>query len=131
MVLKSYNPTNLISGRSIGIRPRISINVKSGVFALNKPAADLIGLAHGSQVILHQNEDDRTEWYLEPVKADGFSLRDKTTGNCIYFQSTALVKLIFDSQQYNGTSGRILVGEKVTIDKRKCFTLITASLTNK
>jgi hypothetical protein len=130
MKLKTFNTTNVTSNRSFS--PSIGVNSKTGLFNINPSACEKIGLKEGTCVQFHQDEDDPENWYLEIVKDNGFTLRKNeniTKGtflNCSY-----IARKIFDSVGYIEMSGRLKIGETVTIGKRDLVTLITAGLRNK
>ena len=130
MKLKTFNTTNVQSlGRTQS--PFFQVNSSTGLFNINKTAAELIGLKDNSQIQFHQSEDDPADWYVEVVKTDGFVVRYKeNVGKGFLFNSTKLCRLILDSIAYTGNSGRIYIGESVKNGKQILFTLITAKLIN-
>lgn len=131
MKLKTFNVLNVQSLSSRVQKPYIQANSKTGLLNVNHAAIELIGLQDGDQIQFHQSEDEPSDWFLEKVSDNGFVLRDKEKlGKNILFNSTKIVRMIFDSVAYVGGGGRIYIGEEVKHGKTKLFTLITASLIN-
>lgn len=78
-----------------------------------------------------QDAGDESIWYMEKVKKDGFTLRHNSNlSKGCFFNNTAMVKLVFTSVVFEKQSGRLPLGEEVTFEKRKLYTLITAGLRN-
>jgi hypothetical protein len=133
MKLKEFNVENTVSERYTPVQvPALGINVKSGLFRLNKAAAELIGAKVDELVVLHQDEEEPTDWYIEKVKEKGFKLRFKdNVGSGLFFNSAPLAKAIADSVEFNGKGGKVLVAGKPTdFQKRKLFGLLTGGLKN-
>lgn len=130
MKLKVFNTTNVQQLREVSKTPFLQVNLKTGLFNINKAACELIGLSHNDQVQFMQDEDDAEKWYIEKVKSDGFIIREKeNVGTGKLFNSTTIARLIFSSVNCEYKSGRILLGEKVTSLKgRTVYELVTASL---
>jgi hypothetical protein len=134
MKLKEFNAENTTTLRGAGVNatPKIGLNTKVGLFNFNKPACELMGLKKGDQIIIHQDEEDPENWFLEKVKQKGFTLRDKenvTKG--LLFNNTTLARAIGASVSFTGQSGRILIAGKPTeFEKRKLWGLLTSSLKN-
>lgn len=101
---------------------------KSGVIRINKAAVEKLGLTPKDQIVFHQDESSAQDWYVEKVKQGGFVLaaNNGQVPGGYTIQNSYLVNLILDS--CNANAGRILIGEPVTIEKKKMVTLITASL---
>lgn len=132
MNLKTYNAENCRASRSN--RPVIGINVKSGVFSINREAADLMGLKSGDKVEIHQDQDNEGDWYLAKSNGVGFPVRmpKDDAARVLVFNNTRLCRAIADSVVYTGRSGKLLVGtDPVTYEKVKYWPLITANLKNK
>lgn len=94
MKLKVFNQSNSVSQRLT--EAGININ-QIGVISLNREAVKLMGLTEKSTVVIHQNEDDQSEFYLQAnPKKDGIALRKsagKTEGSLV-FQSALISKNI-------------------------------------
>jgi hypothetical protein len=131
MKLKEFNAENTISTRTSA--PVIGMNLKNGLFNINREVCDLIGLGDGDSVVFHQDQEDEQNWYLEKVKEKGFSVRKKenvTKG--VIFNNTTLARAIAKSVAFEGASGRLLVAGKFTeFQRRKLWGIITTSLRNK
>lgn len=133
MKLKTFNPLTTPVARGQHTKaPSIHVNIKTGLFTLNKTAAELIGVIDGNMVQIHQNEDDPQEWFIEKVKKDGFIVRANSKEGIVFsylFNNATIARMIFQAMKTDKTSGRVIVGEEVKVDGHKLFTLVTASLT--
>jgi len=131
MKLKTFNTINVASLSSKIQKPFIQVNAKTGLFNINNAACELMGLKDNDMIQFHQSEEEPSDWYLEQVKKDGFVIRNKeNVGKGNLFNSTKICRMIFDSIAYEGKSGRIYIGEQITVNKQKLWTLITSSLVN-
>jgi len=127
MKLKEFNAENTKTSRGGGSKtPSIGINLKTGLFSINKTACELMDIKADDQVIILQDEEDKANWYLEKVKTKGFQVRSKaeiTTG--ALFNNTILARAIADSVEFKGKSGKVIIAGKPTaLDKRKLWGLI-------
>lgn len=133
MKLKHYNPVNTpVKQHRI---PFIYINFKTGLININKLASEIIGLKHGSRILLLQNEEVQEDWYLQVItdkKTEAFELRNNSTSTkgCL-LNHRSITTLIANSVHFEGQSGRIFIGEKIHIKGTgDLWSLITASLKN-
>ncbi|MEI8111143.1 MAG: hypothetical protein WCH59_09155 [Chitinophagia bacterium] len=125
MKLKTFNAENTFSQRQA--KPFISVSAKTGLFAFNRGAYELLALKSGDHVQFHQEEDSPENWYIEKVKDGGFTLREyKETS--LLINNTTLARTIFDSVDSEKMAGRLIIGEQVKIGKQTLHTLVTASL---
>ena len=130
MKLKTFNAENCVSSRTL--KPSVRICTKSGVISFNKEAASRMNLNDGDQVTIHQSEEEESDWFVSKVNESGFQLRAATQGGSLLFNNTTLCRMIADSVNYIGQSGKLMVGsEPVTSGEVKYWPLITASLRNK
>lgn len=132
MKLKSYS-TVTCQSKGKDVKPFIHINTKTGLFTINKAACELIGAAKENHVILHQNESEPTEWFMQIItakKSDGFTLREKhEISKGLLFNNTSLTRAIADSVEFTGISGRLFIGEKINVKGvGELHTIITAGL---
>jgi L-cysteine desulfidase len=127
MNLKEFNPQNSSFDRSSDSTPRIGINRKVGLFRFNEAACKLIGIEDNDQVKILQDLDDKTNWYVEKVKQDGFVVRHKEkVGNGCLFNSTKIANEYFNSLEIVGDSIKVLVAGKPTdFNKRKLFGMLS------
>lgn len=128
MKLKAFNTTNIATSKVTA--PYIQVNTVTGLFNINKSAADKIGLKDNDLIQFLQDEEQPDEWYIEKVKENGFQVRYKeNVGGGLLFNSTILSRLIFKSVNCEMKSGRIYLGEKTdNMRGRNVFNLVTASL---
>lgn len=127
MNLKSFKKSD-ISYKADGV-PFLRIHLKSGVFSFNKTAAEILELKAGDQVMLHQDEDEPENWYLEQVKEDGFPLRinQKEKYASLTFNSAPMAKHMFDVVDTGGDpiSCRALIAKEPTkFEKRTLWGII-------
>jgi hypothetical protein len=132
MNLKTFTPDTVGSSMRKTKSPTIAINMKVGLFRINEPACELIGLKGGDYVVFHQEEGEEGNWYIEKVKGSGFEVREKeTVGKGVLFNNTGLAKQIAASVAFEGTSGKVLVaGQPTVYEKRKLFGVLTGTLRN-
>lgn len=133
MKLKEFNSENTVNVRGGGkLIPAIGINLKVGLFNISKAACELIDLKNNDQVVIHQDQEDKGNWYIEKVKAKGFIVRNKeaiTSG--VLFNNTTLARAIGESVDFKGKSGKALIAGQPTMqDKRKLWGLILSGFTN-
>jgi hypothetical protein len=129
MKLKVFNTTNVLQVRTT--QPFIHCNKSTGLICINKEAAAKLKLKPGDQVQFLQDESEEETWFLEKVAKDGFEVRStKNTSPALMFNSSCLVRKIFESVAFEGKSGRLKIGEEVAFQKRSLITLITAGLRN-
>lgn len=129
MKLKSFNPENIPQNTRIGIA-KVSLNSKSGTITLTKQTVIKMDLKPNDKIEFFQDEENVDEWYIAVTK-NGFDIRDKKKDQTFIFNSTFLVKKIFDSMIYNHHTGYCLLGaEPVIKDKVKYWPIITKTLKN-
>jgi len=127
MKLKEFNAENTTTTRGGGVKtPAIGINLKTGLFNINKTACELMEIKLSDSIVILQDEEEKENWYIEKVKAKGFQLKEKanvTSG--LLFNNTTMARAIAESIKFTGVSGKALVAGKPTIvDKRKLWGLI-------
>ncbi len=131
MNLQTFNPENLPSVKGSSKRPLIGFSAKAGTFRINRTAVEKIKLKSDDCIVVHQNADEISEWYLEVVKVGGFILRQKpniTPGGLI-FQSIPLARKIMDSVKCINISGHLQVApEAVKNGKQVLWPLFTGKL---
>lgn len=135
MKLKEFNTENLPVVSRRDTVPKLGIQAKTGIVIFNPPAIDLLQIKDGDTVVFHQDEEDKVNWYVEVVgnSPKGFKLRIKKPTNYLMFNSTSLARRIFESVDFTGKSGSILIAGEPTVyeKKRKLHGLITVSLLNR
>lgn len=131
MKLNSFAPDTVpevIKRRST--KPYLAMSAK-GLVRISNSAAQKFGVKAKSKVVLHQDQDNEENWYLEVAK-ESFELRDlHKPNNGLAFNCKYLVEKVFDSMSFVGSTGRVLVGEKINVGGKSYWTLITQSLQNK
>ena len=131
MKLKVYN-TNNLPKQERGA-PYIHANSKTGLMRITTQAAERMGLKSGDKLAFAQDEDEPTDWYAFK-SPEGFEVREgseKKPGYGLLFNNTSIVRLIFESVAYEGTSGRMMIGaEPVKSGKVDHWPVITAGLKN-
>jgi hypothetical protein len=127
MALKSYNPSNVPS-HSKKTAPMVTLNRKAGTITFNAEAQRTLSLDDKSMVEFYQDENEPSDWFVAKVKKNGFGFRRSNDKNYLIFNSSYLVKTIFDSCLYDGNNGRLIVGE--VSDDNETYALVTAGLRN-
>jgi len=113
MQLKTFTPDTTPNVRASAQIPQVTLYLKNGVFAINKSAAEVIGVASGNQIMLHQDEENPEDWYIEKVKDNGFPLRCKNGDVApLVFNNSALVREIcnsvdFGTEEHKGCKVRL------------------------
>lgn len=134
MKLKTFSPATIPTSGGPGKSkvPAIGLSIKAGVFRLNSRACELLNLAAGDEVQIHQDEEDAENWYIEKVKSEGYKLREnKKLTPGLSFNSTFTAKQIAESVSFSGTGGKILIaGQPTKFDKRLLYGLLLTSLRN-
>ena len=131
MNLQTFNPENLPSAKGSSKTPLIGLSVKSGTFRINRTAAEKMNLKKDDSILMNQNADEVSEWFLEKVNKGGFELREKEniTPGGLVFQSAPLVRKIFESVNYSNISGHLQVApEAVKSGKQILWPLFTGKL---
>lgn len=131
MNLQTFNPENLPSVKGSTKQPLIGLSSKTGTFRINRTASEKMGLKKNYCVLIHQNTDEISEWFLEVVKEGGFELREKesVTPGGLLFQSAPLARKIFESVNYSNISGHLQVGpQPVKNGKQLLWPLFTGKL---
>lgn len=130
MKLKTFNKANASRANSPG--PAISISLKSGVFSINSEAAELLQVAGGGKLLVHQDEESPDQWYLEKTDDEtGFTVRDKenpkAASKLYCFNASAISRELFASQKWSGIkSARVTIAAEPTmVGKRKLYGIIT------
>jgi hypothetical protein len=133
MKLSTYNPENTPVVRRTD--PAIRVDFKHGVFCINKSAYSKMKIGGGDKIILHQDEENPENWFLQNVgkKGNGFETRiAKDKSEQMLFNNATLGRKIADSVAFDGNSGKILIGEMISVKGvGEIWTLITAGLRNK
>lgn len=125
MKLKTFNIDTTPSIKTY--KPCLSINLKTGLFALNPAAQDKFQLKANSTVSFHQDEDEPGNWYLEFGAKNGFKLRKAGNNGTLFFNSRPLAIKIAESVEAE-SGGRVFFGEEVKHGKIELVTLLTVSL---
>ncbi|WP_346318209.1 hypothetical protein [Chitinophaga sp. YIM B06452] len=129
MELKEFNSTNTATRVK---HPAIGMNTTSGVFSFNEAACELLSLSPGCAVVLHQDQKEKENWYVEKLSTKeverGFVLRGKDAKVGLSFNSTTLARQIFESVNISSSSGKMLLaGQFTSLEKRKLFGILTCS----
>lgn len=94
MKLKKFDTTNLPSVKKSGT-PAITFQ-KNGSIRLNNAAMNLMKLEPGSHVVFHQDEESRTDWFMEVVEdKKGFEWRKNK--DSLMITNTRLCKELWKS----------------------------------
>ena len=135
MKLETFNPEKLPNMKTS--IPLILMSSTSGTINFNVSACEKLGLKQDMQIQLLHDAENPGDWYLEIVKENGFLLREKKIPNpaiksSVLTQSTKLVRKIFETVEYLGTSGHVTIAtDPIKADKKTLWPLITAKLINK
>jgi hypothetical protein len=129
MGLKTYNTLNVRRNRQ-PMTPCLMLYRKQGIIMFNSTAQELMKLKAGDHVQFHQDEDEPSEWYVQKTKGkEGFRLRLTSRNNYLALNSSFMVQTIYDSVNYTGINGKIIIGDKIQ-DYGDMWTLVTLVLRN-
>jgi hypothetical protein len=129
MGLKTYNTLNVRRNRQ-PMTPCLMLYRKQGIIMFNSTAQELMKLKAGDHVQFNQDEDEPSEWYVQKTKGkEGFRLRLTSRNNYLALNSSFMVQTIYDSVNYTGINGKIIIGDKIQ-DYGDMWTLVTLVLRN-
>lgn len=134
MKLKTFNKAN--ASRASVPGPYIGMSYKSGVFSINEEASTILGITENSKILVHQDEENPDQWYLEnTTDPTGFTVRNKPNPQSkqkLYcFNASTITREIFASQKWKDVkSARVTIAPEPTVIKdqkseRKLFGIIT------
>ena len=126
MKLKTFDVNNCRGRAPISPNPMISF-VKSGVIVINPSAAKKLGLKLGDQIIFHQDENKKKNWYLEKRMANGFLLRkNKTSKSGSLIVNAAMV--VREFLRSLGITGSLQVPISTDLIDGKYYAILTTEL---
>lgn len=129
MKLKIFNQAN--AGSNVRASKPFFTFSKHGSVSITREAARILGIKANDQVQFYQDEDVPENWYVGIVKKDGFVVRQMTSDTGLVFNAANVKRLLFDSVNYVGNTGRVYIGEKIEFQKQTLYTLVTGFLRNK
>jgi hypothetical protein len=133
MNLKEFNIENCKPSRGLKTSPpaAVSMSTDKGLFILNKEAVALIGLSDKIMVVVHQDEDNPEDWYLELVKEKGFLIRVCRKWSQCKFNNVKVARKIAESVGFKGKTGRMLIaGQPTEIGNRTLWGILAINLKN-
>lgn len=97
MKLRRFDKVNA-NRRARITNPAVSISKYNGRIAFNIPAADLLQLENKDRILIFQDLEDRSSWYMKKTdEASGFNCVKKKDGAYHEFYSTVAVDELFRS----------------------------------
>lgn len=132
MNLKEYNPNNCtVAGGPCRYPASISLDSERGLFVINRSAAALMELEDKDRIVIHQDEEDPENWYLEIVADRGFVIRLSKTWANYKFNNIVLARKISESVGFKGRTGKMLIAGKPTkIGRRVLWGILAIGLKN-
>lgn len=137
MKLKKFTPETTPTLRAGSEIPTLHMNYSSGVLTLNRGACEKLNIQPGDQVVLHQDEDEPQDWYLQVVKSGGFALRCKTGESYpLAFNNATLIRQVIDSVAYDVPEGvetetpksvKVRIMDATEIEGEKFYCIIMTS----
>ena len=131
MKFKEYNPETQPSHRGPLSSPVIRLNVISGTITISKTLCERLKITEIDRISFLQDEDEPENWYIEKT-SKGFGLNpvQKQLGT-FRFSSTSTVRDIFNSVEFKGKRGNLLVaGEPTKVNGRILHGILTSHLVN-
>lgn len=122
--LKQFDTTNTVS-RPPQRQKRLSLSASGRVY-ISKALADDLKVHEGSCMVLLQDTAEPQDWYLSHGGKDGFPVRANTSQ--FVFNCSTVVSELFAAMEYTERSGTVLVADKVTIEGRSLWPLLTSSI---
>jgi hypothetical protein len=89
--LVSFSPESFETTARVGI-PKL--HICGGRFSLSKTVKDITGFSIGDKVMMHQDEDNPSTWYLSKERA-GFEIKVQKNG--LAFYSNPLMQTILEA----------------------------------
>lgn len=128
--MEAYNNLNVTKFAFQG-QPFITFSHKCGKVAINGVGVKMMELKYGDMVEFYRKEiDGRSEWYLAPVKVNGFKLTRHTASRTLIFTRKELVVAIYNSIFYEGDTGRAYILRKRKVDGKDVYKLDFSKLKN-
>jgi hypothetical protein len=93
--LVSFSPDSFDSVSRTGI-PKL--HIRSGRFNISKTAKEITGLDLGDKVMMHQDQDEPSTWYLSK-ETNGFEIKKAKNGVALAFYSNHLMQTILECFQ--------------------------------
>ena len=112
MKLRSFNPSNTPNGRSG--KPLVTVALNAGTFTFNRLAIDALGLNEKSQVVIHQDEESPSDWYVEVIGEGGFPLRIADDMSSARFNNKQLGRSIADAHEIDEMTFRLQIARECT-----------------
>lgn len=134
MKLKTYNPDTCPSHRMVKDKS-ISLNLKRGVITINVSLARAMNLELGDSIMLHQDEDRPTDWYITKSRAkeQGFSLRNLSSKSGVLGLANRLLvdSILRSCNRLDIVHCKLRVGEPIDFDGRQMYPIITGPIIEK
>jgi len=134
MKLKEFNTSN--SKTATPGEPTIRLNSKAGLFGISKAAAELLSLNDTSKIVIVQDEENPTDWYIKvSTDQNAFTIRKGKNASDYSFNCTPVTKSILDSikpalKPVFVAAGFKLSKTPVEIEDSTYWTIITANPIN-
>lgn len=94
MKLKTFDSSSKRLSQNLCV-PTVTINAKGGIY-FSDAFSKQVGLKKGDLILLHQDTDNRRDWYVEKTRSDtGIALREYKSIKSI--QSVHIAREIFKS----------------------------------
>ncbi len=123
MKLIEFNAENCPSAREG--KPMLHVSHTTGIFSFNRYAIEELKLKVGIMVVLHQDEKEAENFYLEIVKEKGFPLRNKKGASpAVSFSSIVIARKIGDAFDAAGSCSFNIAIEPTMFEKRKLHGLL-------
>lgn len=106
-------------------QPSINIDSVKGIFRFSKNATDALNITDGSGVVVHQDEQNPRDWYLEiePVQNIGFPINLNTSAGFYYFNAIRLAERIMMHARCQRASFQISANP-VAADDKKLYLIV-------
>lgn len=132
MNLKTFDSSNTVT--VVKGSANVRLNFKHGTINFTKEGMALIGLKHLDQIKIHQDKDNKQDWYLEKVKDGGLPLYRKTGRDEVglSLRRKSLVEEMFKEMEIKVESISLKIAGKPTLDGgRKLWGLLIVGLKEK
>lgn len=101
------------------------ITFSRGRVNITTKAAKTIGVQAGDRVQFYQDQNNEENWFVGKVETGGYELvpMSEMSKRSLKFESSKLIRKIFDSVEYQEKRGSAPIGESVNLEDKTLYKL--------